>query len=50
MHIPLGDPPLAQQSPQVLAQGAETQATAELLSSARTAVLLRFSLNSKCWW
>lgn len=40
------DPPLAQQGPQVLAEGAKTQATAELLSSARAAALLVFFLNS----
>lgn len=40
------DPPLAQQGPQVLAEGAKTQATAELLSSARAAALLGFFLNS----
>lgn len=40
------DPPLAQQGPQVLAEGAEIQATAELLSSARAAALLGFFLNS----
>lgn len=39
------DPPLAPQDPQVLAQGAETQTTAELLSSAWAAALLRFFPN-----
>lgn len=45
-HSRKSDPPLAQRGPQVLAEGAETQATAELLSSARATALLRFFLNS----